>query len=319
MSALPIQTSPSSIESASGYLLRLLAANGESIKVLQAARHGDECEAFASLSGSAPDWFRHRLPAALRCDGWAEVALFGLHWREPWLLRGPRQQICPACLSQRGIAHMAWDLIPYVACHIHGVVLQDRCTHCGGAIRNDRPSLTVCDCGAILINDEERLVPASPLVVALSSRLAAGIGDEAAAGKAPIHRLVPSLYGTSPDGAYRLVQAFSGGNEAFRTALIASRRSWLPSIDAHRLLHSGLAKLAGFVGLEAHERQAVADALDDQQLGGITAWDRAAAARALTRLAKRPRRRLDALRPSWQMDLFPEELRQTTTASTGAL
>lgn len=310
MTELPLKSPPVEEESAAGYVLRLLASNGASLRELranQSVTSSDLSSVLANLADIAPEWFRHRLPTALISDGWAEVEIFGMRWREPWLLRGPRHQVCPACLVERGFAAKAWDLIAYPACHIHRIVLQDRCVRCGGAIRDDRPALTVCSCGAILANAGAESIPASPVVVAWCSGLAAALERRSSYFRANLFELERWLGGTSPDGAYRLAIAFAGGNQAFRRALIASQRCWLPSSAVHDLMHHGLEGLRREAPLPSVERQAIADALAEQQLAGITSWDRAIATKELTRLALRPHRRIDASRAALQLTLFDPE------------
>ncbi|WP_354005383.1 TniQ family protein [Roseateles amylovorans] len=310
MTGLPLKPPPANEESAAGYMLRLLAANGASLRELRANRSvtsSDLSSQLASLAGVAPEWFRHRLPTALISDGWLEVEIFGMRWREPWLLRGTRHQVCAACLSERGFASRAWDLIAYPACHIHHVVLQDRCIRCGGAIRDDRPALAVCSCGAVLGYADAESVPAAPDVVAWCARMASALELEFHCASADPFGFERWFGGTSPDGAYRLVLAFAGGDQAFRHALIASQRSWLPSSAAHDLIHRGLDGLRRTTPRPSSERQAIVDALAEQQLAGITHWDRAIAGKELSRLALRPRRRLDGSRAASQLSLFDPE------------
>ena len=116
------------------------------------------------------------------------------------------------------------------------------------------------------------------------------------------------LSGSSPDGAYRLIQAFAGGGREFRGRRLHADRPWLGSNEAHDLLSEGLRALTSMQEQERGTavRAGAADALAEQQVRGITAWDRATASRALDKLRVTPRRR-NAYPPlQLQRELFNE-------------
>jgi len=314
---LPIPEAPPPEESAGGYMLRLLSLNGANVSEVLAMHrqsrrrhlHISDVELFSKLSGVSSDWFDHRTPRPYADDRWREVALFGFSWREDWLLRGQRQQICPLCLNERGIARLEWDLVAYSACHIHKVILQDTCRSCEGAISPDRPALDICNCGGFVAKNDNQTVAACESLVTWTAWLSHKLLSTSHASEpVELWQLTPQIEGSSPDGAYRIVHAFAGGVRAFRGELLRSAAPWLSSRQVSDLLTRGLRTLAAAAGTSAVEGLAAGtpDALAEQAARGITATDRAIAARILRRLRVKVRRRHSDGRLRTQGELFED-------------
>lgn len=317
LTRLPHSVPPHDIESASGYLLRALVRNGASVKeamsACRAARLSrplaSDADLLAELVDVPVEWLEHRMPISRTRDQWSEVKLFGHVWREPWLLRGGPQQVCPICLEETGVARLEWDLLPYCACHIHKQPLQDVCEGCKRAISPTRPSLEVCECGGYLVAEMQRLDDGvSPDILRWCSWLSQGllVDDDRAGGLQP-EDLAPQLQGTSLDGAFRLVFAYGGGAKAYRGTQIQSKAAWLRTERVQQLLSAGLTALQAAArrdhrGLPASTAYAVAE----QVVAGITTNDRAAAAREMTRLKLGRRWRNAVPRCPAQQDLFQD-------------
>jgi hypothetical protein len=316
---LPIEVQPADAESVTGYLLRLLALNGANVKEVLALHRRthrkhlavDDLSLFSALAGVPVPWFEHRTPRSVGQDRWMEFDLFGHRWRNDWLLRGLRQQVCPACIREHGFARMEWDLMPYTACHLHGIVLQDDCTACRNALAPDRPALEVCKCGHFLAKQREESCAAPEEILAWCSWLSGRVQAEpdSRAGHA-IPGLPSSLVGTSPDGAYRLIHAFAGGPRAFRGERMESDRPWLSTQQVGDLVSKGLQALFSLEPSHSavHLGTGAADGLAEQSVRGITAWDRAVAGKLLRQIRLKPRWRNVSARFQHQLNLFEEAL-----------
>lgn len=316
MGHFPIQALPRDAESASGFMLRLCNLNGAQVKdamaYCRAAQRAkplaSEADLLAELAGAASDWFGHRLPRPQARDQWPEVGLFGHTWREPWLLRGAHQQVCATCLDETGIARLEWDLVAYPVCHIHGIPLQDACGVCGNAISPDRPALDVCNCGAYITTATRPARAIEPRLISWVSWLSQQLLPE----DTPSHpadnaSIAHELRGTSPDGAFRLILAFAGGIKALRGSRLSGEKAWLRSDDVASLLTRGLNALnSAACGQLSGLGESTSYALADQSVAGITAWDRAAAAREMRRLRLGRRWRNAVPRCPLQQDLFKE-------------
>ncbi|MCX2864304.1 TniQ family protein [Paucibacter sp. PLA-PC-4] len=318
MSPLPISAPPRQPESASGYMLRVLSLNGAHVKEAMAycrtARSmrplASDAELFAELTGVPVAWFHNRLPAPHTRDRWREVDLFGRRWRSAWLLRDLHQQVCPVCLREQGIARLEWDLMAYPACHIHKVLLQDMCWSCGRAISPRRPSLEVCNCGGFIAaatGETAAIDPALQAWVAwLSMQL---LTDCSAPQPTDLERIAPQVRGLSPDGAFRLIYSFAGGGKAFCGEQMLGGKTWLSSAQMAGLLRDGLAALqAPARGVLLPTKAGTPSALAEQAEAGVTAWDRAVAAREVRRLKLGRRWRNAVPRCPQQQELFEDSL-----------
>jgi len=296
MMPLPIQLAPRPEESVHSFVLRLLRENGATATEAQKAvqedsrrRIGDlDARPFAEWSGQPCTWFELRLPKRVRSDRWFEIELFGTRWRDDLLLRGTRQQICPLCIEAAGVGRLEWDLLMYCACHVHGTMLVDMCHACGSSIQACRPALEMCRCGAYL-TDTPRSTAAAPEVTAwcamLSSKLAYHLGGAVA----DVPLTLAPFRGLSLDGATRLVQAFAGGKRAYRGAVLDATTTWLNSAAVHVLVQEGLSSLARLeIWGRVDGSAAVASALAEQTVRGVSQRDRSAAALALRHVAARP-------------------------------
>lgn len=296
-----------------GYMARLLALNASDVKEVllehraRYRRHvlTPDVALFSELSGVPPDWFQWRIPRFVEGDRWTEVELFGLRWRGDWLLRGTHQQICPECLRERGFARLEWDLQAYAACHVHGIVLQDSCHGCGKAILPDRPALEVCSCTSFLTRHKAISTKAPTAVVAWSAWLShALIGNDGGRTENIDDGLPPPCGGSTPDGAYRLIQAMAGGPRAMRGEVMHGVSPWLSSSSTVQLLQVGLDAFRGFAAALQKGRgpdRGTADALAEQSVRGVSAWDRAIAGKLVASLQVRSRWR--NMKPGYQHQL----------------
>lgn len=305
---------PAADESAAGYLIRALARNGSSIREVLEHVYGasrrvlcyEAAPELASVIGVPVAWLQHRLPLLYRRDRWQEIQLFGANWRDDWTLRGAHQQFCPVCFSERGTARLEWDLAAYAACHIHGVVLQDHCGACGRAVSVDRPALDLCSCGHFL-GGKEAVAHAS--AIAWSRWLARAIHDAAGEAMAPTgNAALNLLHGLSPDGGVRVLLAFGGGSPALRGEVLNGASPWLTSRQMHDIQVKALDvmndRISGkrVLGLDYGR---CADALAEQQVRGISSFDRAQAAALAKTLGHRPRwrNRSPTMHEQLQLDL----------------
>lgn len=64
-----------------------------------------------------------------------------------YTLRLRRPKLCPSCLRESNYHRRIWDLAPVTACPVHKCLLVDVCPQCASAIRWNRNTLSVCDCG----------------------------------------------------------------------------------------------------------------------------------------------------------------------------
>lgn len=294
MAKLPVELTPHPDESAGGFMLRVLTANGANPRELLALVRGSvrrqlaaaDAALFRDLTGVDQVWFEQRIPQDRRGDRWMEVKLFGSRWRDDWTLRGQHGQVCPVCLLEFGYARLAWDLTAFVACPIHGRLLLDRCDGCGRALQPHRPAVDVCRCGSFIeasASDEQGV---SGEVLAWCQWLAESLG--CALGNLPRppapNRL---LGGLSLDGAYRLVIALGGGTRELRGASMNSVCWWLSTEAVAQALGAGLDVLRQLeTGRMALPQQGLGcgDALAEQSLRGVTLADRHAAAGWLAKL-----------------------------------
>lgn len=300
MAALPIETLPHEGESASGLMLRALAANGAQVRELLAMTRGSvrrilapaDVGLFSELTGIAERWFADRIPLPVRGDRWTEIELFRHRWRNDWTLRGQHCQVCPRCIRDFGFARLEWDLTCCVACTVHGVILVDRCHACGRALLPDRPAVDICSCGRYIVTRGELEVEAPEPVLAWDRWVSAQLLSSLS-----MHDPVPdppakALHGLSPDGAFRLAVALGGGSRELRGAHLNSATPWLGTAAVCEILLDGLAALKT---LDAGKTPGVplglgcGDALSEQAVRGITPADRHAAAWMQKRLKLRSR------------------------------
>jgi len=319
LSILPLQVPPTESEGVVGLMLRLFELNAVSTRDLLVLHRdaqrkhvlASDADFFSRLSGLPRTWFEWRLPMAEVRDRWTEVMLFGHRWRNDWLLRGVRQQVCPICLAA-GHRHLAiWDLQCYAACHVHRVVLQDLCAACSCSITPDRPGVEICACGRYLTGRKLTAVDAPPRVVAWSDWLAEQLRLGPATSGMSGDWLPPEWGRVSPDGAYRMIQAFAGGPRAFRGALLNSVHPWLSSAATVELLDQGLRGWEGqSVGNRTLRRvdSGGAAGLKEQSIRGVSVADRETSLAMIADLGIRPRwRDVYERRYQYQLQLFDKE------------
>ena len=298
MGRLAIEVAPRPDEAAYGFLLRALAANGANARELMALtrgstrRHMDPMDAnlFAALTGIEEQWFIERIAAEARGDRWVEIEVFGTRWRNDWTLRGQHCQVCPQCLLQHGFVRLEWDLTAYVACPLHGRLLVDRCRACGRALLPTRPAVDICGCGRFIADLDN--VGVDPAVVEWCRWLSKSLLASLDLGAAPALLQPRDLAGLSPDGAFRMIVALGGGTRELRGAHLNSASPWLGTSSVHAVLCAGLATLQDLQSGRKPTAQlglGCGDALSEQSVRGIAAFDRHAAASMLAKLKLRSR------------------------------
>ncbi|MDL5034579.1 TniQ family protein [Pelomonas sp. APW6] len=314
MSAMAIELEPMALESAEGYLLRALTANGANVRDLLALRRGtarrhispEDARLYESLTGVAASWFSCRIPTAVAGERWSELDLFGLRWRSDWTVRALYGQVCPECLADKHFARLEWDLMAFVACPVHRLLLVDRCAECGRSLMPHRPAIEVCRCGAFISRPQDNLQVADPLILAWCSWLSATV--QAAIQQAPLPASpFEGLIGLSADGIYRLAICLGGGTRALRGAQLNSPGPWLATSAVDVVLQQGLAALAE---LECGQAPSIkllpssGDSLAEQAYRGVTLADRNAAATLRRRLRLPSRWRTSRKLLHRQGDLF---------------
>jgi len=314
---LPTQVLADSRESASSFLLRVMAANRITPWQLYSAAgrprprnlHDEDIRALSHATQTPAQWFEWRVSQTTRIDGELHVRLFGQVWRPGRMLRRIRQQVCPACLREHGLARWEWDLTAFCACPEHGVLLQDHCDHCHQSLGANRPSLDVCRCRHYLSHRHTTLALADPQLVNWCDWISRRLQLERSAPALPSG--MASLFaGLSIDAATRVVAAFAGGARHIETGKLNSTQPWLTTSVVASVMSQGLQELASFAQAGSARcelsSQGIAD-LEDLVVSGLSAADRATAAWLLGRVRGRRRLRVRAVMAMAQQgDLFEE-------------
>lgn len=294
MPALLNPVAPTAYESAGGFLLRALSANGANVRELLSLTRGstrrqilpEDAPLYEQLTGTPAEWFVRRIAHVRQGDHWPEIELFGTRWRDDWTLRGQYTQVCPECLERSAVARVEWDLMGYTACPVHRKLLVDRCADCGRALQPNRPAVDVCRCGAFLSRPEGPGQDADPGMLAwchwLSKAVMGAIG-----GQARPEPLLASFDGLSIDGWYRLCICLGGGVRALRGAHLNAACPWLDTAAVHEILRQGLDAMRDVDAgrpLRIELGMGCGDSLAEQAVRGITLEDRKAASGLRMRL-----------------------------------
>lgn len=182
VASLYAKRAPFPDESMSGYLVRLVDANGQPplksllalLEIHSGAAIGSAMDALASpeamsslatINGLEPDTFTDKLLVRSRAYEGGFIGSDGYTWPEP-ALAIERHQVCPQCLRESAYHRQQWSLYHAPICVVHGQALIDSCPHCGSALKLDRRAVFLCGgCGRDL-----RRIEAGPPV---GERLAA--------------------------------------------------------------------------------------------------------------------------------------------------
>lgn len=149
---LPIRLSPMEGESALGFCLRSVRANGLNLHWLRREVGVGECriitaayaDRISMLLQCDPEWLRAGLSAGSRAE---HIIYLGHHLHQRNQLRGTHPQICVRCAHREGVCRATWELSLVTACPVHNCLLIDTCSVCGATLSWDRPELAICRCG----------------------------------------------------------------------------------------------------------------------------------------------------------------------------
>lgn len=135
---------------------------------------GFTVQKLAAILGKDPDRLEQIAYLGRAKDGKSEYRLNGHPIGRgltlaPLRLKAP--VICPACIKEKGIVDVCWDLTAFVACPVHGMRLLQRCPACNSGLTWLRPGLLTCSCGASLADAVSE--PASAATLGLSPCCAA--------------------------------------------------------------------------------------------------------------------------------------------------
>ena len=118
-----------------------------------------------------------------------------LKWRG--LERVKSEAVCPACLNDSGHIRLHWEHRFVTACHRHQTTLISVCGSCAQPIKNNRMSITHCDCGHDLRT--QKAPAASAGLLWISNLIATGSSGHDAHG--------PVVSETSERDASKLIKA----------------------------------------------------------------------------------------------------------------
>lgn len=227
---LPITHEPHDAESAMGYCLRCVAANGTNLHWLRRAAGvpaahmftSDHARALAWVLQCSESWLEAELGKARRMNGITRWFGVGQEVFSSNHLRGRWPQLCPACVHLQGYCERAWELSTMTICPRHQCELIDECRFCRARLRWDRPSVDTCQCGRAF-----QLVAIEPVedtkAIEFCELLDAALDCPSFAATAPLSALPGFLRGMSLGGLQSLVDIL-GALEHQLQVVHASRR-----------------------------------------------------------------------------------------------
>ncbi len=205
-----------------------------------------------------------------------------VHWvrgqevTRPYLLRTPRPQWCPRCLAEFGYARVIWNFQLVTACHVHGVMLLERCSSCSRPLRWQRRSLLACTCGASL--QDAPCLPADSSEKAVAGWINACLSPGTTVSAAePWQGL---LAGLSLDGGMRLLYAAGLRRDAGHRVGPGEAKAGLTTLECRLACGRAADRLSRLVAKpsdedRAHLRQLIhVPALLAMSQDGTTAADR---------------------------------------------
>lgn len=316
---LPTQVQADVRESASSFLIRVMTANRITPSQLYASTgrsrprtlQSEDIRSLSHATQTSPEWFEWRVPEPTRVDGELHSRLFGQTWRSRWMVRRVRQQVCPACLHEHGLARWQWDLTAFCVCPDHGTLLRDHCDCCQQSLVPYRPSLEVCRCRHYLSDHRTPPRLADDLLVQWCAWISGRLRHEISAAPTLPPGIASLFAGMSIDAATCVAAAFAGGKRRIETGKLNSTQPWLTTSVVAEVLSQGLHALARFVDSEpsrfALPDQGISD-LEDLAIDGHTAHDRGAASWVLRRSRGRRLRTRTVKAMAQQGDLFEGDL-----------
>jgi hypothetical protein len=154
-------------ESATGFLLRLVEANGftsvHDLNLLASGVAGGDglTRVSSMLDGMSMKGLRGAI------TGFPHLKADDTGGLEHQFWNGRRPRCCGACLANKPYWRAAWDVTLVTACPIHRVGLLDSCCNCHRPLSWKRSHIATCDCGASLTGMP--MVLASAGCIAISS------------------------------------------------------------------------------------------------------------------------------------------------------
>lgn len=181
MVSLYAKRAPFPDESISGYLVRLIEANGQPrlkrlLQLLE--QHSgvaigsamdvltspEALSSLAAINGLEKDTFADKPLARSRAHEGVSIWSGGHTWPAP-ALAIEHHQVCPQCLRESPHHRHPWLLYYAPICVVHGQALIDSCPHCGSALKLDRGAVYLCGgCGRDLRRIEAGPAVNEPLV-----------------------------------------------------------------------------------------------------------------------------------------------------------
>lgn len=152
---LPIVLEPQHAESAMGYVLRCVHANGVNLHWLRRAIGLPDMGVFTSVQARSlawvlqcsESWLANGLGRIQKENGVPSLHCWGHKFYSTNHVRRQWPQLCPECVHLDGYCHRAWELSMATVCSKHKRLLTDECMHCHSRLRWDRPSVDICHCG----------------------------------------------------------------------------------------------------------------------------------------------------------------------------
>lgn len=165
-------------ESLYGYILRLAEANGYStpfaiFRLADLAKHPNRAgsirvEQLARITNrdtAELDRFSYAPRNCLRPTArFLMLRLLGHDVRRQDL-RTLHPSFCPDCVQEKGYVESHWDLAYMVACPVHHRPALSQCPGCKNPLSWFRRGLSVCRCGAILVDTPVAVVPQAELAL----------------------------------------------------------------------------------------------------------------------------------------------------------
>lgn len=235
---LPITHEPHDAESAMGYCLRCVVANGTNLHWLRRASGvpaihmftSDHAPALAWVLQCSESWLESRLGSTRRMSGttrWfgaGQEVFSSNHLRRRW------PQLCPACVHVQGYCDRGWELSTMTICPKHWCELIDECQFCRARLRWDRPSIDTCNCGrAFQLEPIEHT--GDTKVIEFCELLNMALGSRSYAATVSLTALPSFLRGMSLGGLQSLVDILGAFEHQFQTAHGSRRRRALRTCD----------------------------------------------------------------------------------------
>ena len=245
---LPLRLEIDPEESALGFTLRALRANGIDFKagmqwlgLLRQRRTGEHhARRLGWLLNTDPDTFSQRLVLADSKYLWIQLA--GHSLKRYAVSPSLYAKLCPLCTREKAITRLSWLLRPMVGCPRHGYSLLLSCQYCGRKIGWDRPDVDVCRCG-YPFKATSGVVPLEPDVQAwvdwLECTLLPPLHSQTNDGSVD---LPAALTHMSIDGAFRVVEALGLRSEP-GTCIHSARAATATPREQGRVIARGLMRL----------------------------------------------------------------------------